>query len=91
MLYELLKEKSNNKEMFKTKELIDTLNKFGEVERDEGMGDLVLYFKDDDSRDDIWIEKVDKVNCYITAYGCWDGRAGGMLFDNRDGYNKNIG
>ena len=31
VLYELLKEKSNNKEMFKTKELIDTLNKFGEV------------------------------------------------------------
>ena len=90
-LYELLKEKSNNKEMFKTKELIDTLNKFGEVERNEAMGDLVLYFKDDDSRDDIWIEKVDKVNCYITAYGCWDGRAGAMLFDNRDEYNKNIG
>ena len=91
VLYELLKEKSNNKEMFKTKELIDTLNKFGEVERDEGMGDLALYFKDGDSRDDIWIEKVDEDNCYITAYGCWDGRAGAMLFDNRDEYNKNIG
>ena len=91
VLQELLKEKSNNKEMFKTKELIDTLNKFGEVERDEGMGDLTLYFKDGDSRDDIWIEKVDKVNCYITAYGSWDGRAGAMLFDNRDEYNKNIG
>ena len=70
VLHELLKEKSNNKEMFKTKELIDTLNKFGEVERDEGMGDLVLYFEDGDSRDDIWINREDKYNCYITAYGC---------------------
>ena len=91
VLHELLKEKSNNKEMFKTKELIDTLNKFGEVERSKGSSSLALYFKDGKSRDDIWITKVDKYNCYITAYGCWDGRAGGMLFDNRDEYDKDIG
>ena len=90
VLHELLKEKSNNKEMFKTKELIDTLNKFGEV-RNKDSGDLALHFKNSKSRDDIWINEVDKYNCYITAYGCWDGRAGGMLFDNRDEYNKNIG
>ena len=91
VLHELLKEKSNNKEMFKTKELIDTLNKFGEVERSKGSSSLALYFKDGKSRDDIWINGVDKYNCYITAYGCWDGRAGGMLFDNRDEYDKDIG
>ena len=90
VLHELLKEKSNNKEIFKTKELIDTLNKFGEV-RNKDSGDLALHFKNSKSRDDIWINEVDKYNCYITAYGCWDGRAGGMLFDNRDEYNKNIG
>ena len=87
-LHDLLKEKSNNKEMFKTKELIDTLNKFGEVKRSEGNSDLALHFKDSKSRDDIWIKEVDKYNCYITAYGCWDGRAGGMLFDNRDEYKE---
>ena len=91
VLHELLKEKSNNKEMFKTKELIDTLNKFGEVERSKGSSSLALYFKDGKSRDNIWINGVDKYNCYITAYGCWDGRAGGMLFDNRDEYDKDIG
>ena len=90
VLQELLKEKSNNKEMFKTKELIDTLNKFGEVEKSENNGDLALCFKDGESRDDIWIKEVDEYNCYITAYGCWDGRAGGMLFDNKDEYNKDI-
>ena len=91
VLHELLKEKSNNKEMLKTKELIDTLNKFGEVERSKGSSSLALYFKDGKSRDNIWINGVDKYNCYITAYGCWDGRAGGMLFDNRDEYDKDIG
>ena len=88
VLHELLKEKSNNKEMLKTKELIDTLNKFGEVERSKGSSSLALYFKDGKSRDNIWINGVDKYNCYITAYGCWDGRAGGMLFDNRDEYKE---
>ena len=88
VLHELLKEKSNNKEMFKTKELIDTLNKFGEVERSKGSSSLALHFKNSKSRDDIWINEVDKYNCYITAYGCWDGRAGGMLFDNRDEYKE---
>ena len=87
VLHELLKEKSNNKEMFKTKELIDTLNKFGEV-RNKDNGGLALHFKDGDSRDDIWINEVNKYNCYITAYGCWDGRAGGMLFDNKDEYKE---
>ena len=87
VLHELLKEKSNNKEIFKTKELIDTLNKFGEV-RNKDSGDLALHFKNSKSRDDIWINEVDKYNCYITAYGCWDGRAGGMLFDNRDEYKE---
>ena len=88
VLHELLKEKSNNKEMFKIKELIDTLNKFGEVERSKGSSSLALHFKNSKSRDDIWINEVDKYNCYITAYGCWDGRAGGMLFDNRDEYKE---
>lgn len=88
VLHELLKEKSNNKEMFKTKELIDTLNKFGEVERSKGSSSLALHFKNSKSRDDIWINEVDKYNCYITAYGCWDGRAGGMLFDYRDEYKE---
>ncbi len=88
VLHELLKEESNNKEMFKIKELIDTLNKFGEVEKNKDNGDLALHFKDGDSRDDIWINEVDKYNCYITAYGCWDGRAGGMLFDYRDEYKE---
>lgn len=87
VLHELLKEKSNNKEMFKTKELIDTLNKFGEV-RNKDNGGLALHFKNSNSRDDIWINEVDKYNCYITAYGCWDGRAGGMLFDYRDEYKE---
>lgn len=90
VLHELLKEKSNNKEMFKTKELIDTLNKFGEVERSKDISSLELYFKDGKSRDDIWIKEVDEDNCYITAYGCWDGRAGGMLFDNRDEYKEEV-
>ena len=87
VLHELLKEKSNNKEIFKTKELIDTLNKFGEV-RNKDSGDLALHFKNSKSRDDIWINEVDKYNCYITAYGCWDGRAGGMLFDYRNKYKE---
>ena len=87
MLHELLKEKSNNKEIFKTKELIDILNKFGEV-RNKDSGDLALHFKNSKSRDDIWINEVDKYNCYITAYGCWDGRAGGMLFDYRNKYKE---
>ena len=49
---------------------------------------LALHFKNSKSRDDIWINEVDKYNCYITAYGCWDGRAGGMLFDYRDEYKE---
>ena len=88
VLHELLKEKSNNKEMLKIKELTDTLNKFGEVEKSEGVGDLVLYFKYGESRDYIWINELDKYNCYITGCGSWDGRAGGVLFDNRDKYKE---
>ena len=87
VLHELLKEKSNNKEMFKTKELIDTLNKFGEVRNKDNSG-LALHLKNSKSRDDIWIEEIDNENCYITAYGSWDGRAGGMLFDYRDKYKE---
>ena len=87
VLHELLKEKSNNKEMFKTKELIDTLNKFGEVRNKDNSG-LALHLKNSKSRDDIWIEEIDNENCYITAYGSWDGKAGGMLFDYRDKYKE---
>ena len=73
--------------MFKTKELIDTLNKFGEVRNKDNSG-LALHLKNSKSRDDIWIEEIDNENCYITAYGSWDGRAGGMLFDYRDKYKE---
>ena len=86
VLHELLKEKSNNKELFKTKELMDTLNKFGEVEGSGGS--LALYFKNSGSRDNIWIEEVGEDNWYITAYGCWDGRSGGMLFNNKNKYKE---
>ena len=87
VLHELLKEKSNNKEMFKTKELIDALNKFGEVRNKDNSG-LALHLKNSKSRDDIWIEEIDNENCYITAYGSWDGRAGGMLFDYTSKYKE---
>ena len=72
--------------MLKTKELIDTLNKFGEVEGSGGS--LTLYFKNSGSRDDIWIEEVGEGNCYITAYGCWDGKSGGILFNNKNKYKE---
>lgn len=87
VLHDLLKEISNNQQMVKTEELINALNKFGKVKRSDSGSDLDLYFEDD-SRDDIWIKEVDKYNCYITAYGSWDGRAGGMIFDNSDKYNN---
>ena len=88
VLHKLLKEKSNNKEIFKTKELIDILSKFGKVKRSEGNSDLTLHFKNSKLRDYIWINEVDEDNCYITAYGCSDGRTGGMLFDNRNEYKE---
>ena len=43
-IHELLKEKSNDKELFKTKELMNTLSKFGEVTKNEEYNRIDLIF-----------------------------------------------
>ena len=45
-IHELLKEKSNDKELFKTKELMNTLSKFGEVTKNEEYNRIDLIFGD---------------------------------------------
>ena len=87
-IHELLKEKSNDKELFKTKELMNTLSKFGEVTKNEEYNRIDLIFGDKSS-DDIWIKEIDDENCYIVAYSGCDSRCmGGLIFDYRDKYKE---